>query len=151
MKTVKMHDEVDSKIINALIDNSRLSYRQVAKKVGVSVATVMNRIRNLDKNGIITGYSATVDYEKLGFDIDVVISIKVSKGKLFQVENRIAGAENVIAVYDVTGDYDSLVIAKFRNRRMLDSFLKKIQTYDFVERTNTVMILNTIKDRNMRL
>ena len=144
-------DDTDRKILNALIENARLSYRQVALKVGVSVATIMNRVRELEKNKILLGYSALVDYDKLGFDIDVIISIKVSKGKLFQVENRIATAENVVAVYDVTGDYDSVVVAKFRNRRLLDSFLKKIQTFDFVERTSTVMILNTIKDRNMML
>ena len=146
-----MVDDKDRKIINALLEDSRLSFRQVAKKVGVSVATVMNRVRILEKEGIIKGYNAIVDYDKLGFDIDVIISINVSKGKLFQVEKRIATDENVIAVYDVTGDYDSVVIAKFKNRRMLDNFLKKIQTYDFVERTNTVVILNTIKENRMKL
>ena len=144
-------EDVNKKILNILLENSRLSYRQVAKKIGVSVATVMNHVRKMEKEGVIRGYSAVVDYDKLGFDIDVLISIKVMKGKLFQVENKIASSENITAVYDVTGDYDAVVVGKFRNRRLLDAFLKKIQTYDFVERTNTVMILNVIKDRKMSL
>ena len=143
--------EVDRRIINALIDDSRLSYRQLSRKIGVSVATVMKHAKEMEKAGMIRGYTAVIDYEKLGFDIDVIISIKVSKGKLFQVENRISTSDNVKAVYDVTGDYDSVVVARFRNRRLLDVFLKKIQTYDFVERTNTVMILNTIKERQAHI
>ncbi|RMF04981.1 Lrp/AsnC family transcriptional regulator, partial [Candidatus Woesearchaeota archaeon] len=59
---------------------------------------------------------------------------------------KIAADPHVTAVYDNTGDFDATVIAKFKNRRGLDSFLKKIQTYDFVERTETRMILNTIKE-----
>ncbi len=144
-------DETDRKIINVLLSDSRLSFRQVAKKVGVSVATVMNRVRSLEKGGVIRGYNADIDYDKLGYDIDVIININVSKGKLLQVEGRIAASENIVAVYDVTGDYDAVVIGRFRNRRSLDAFLKKIQTYDFVERTNTVVILNTIKNRNMQV
>lgn len=143
--------DIDMAIINALIDDSRLSYRQLAGKIGVSAATIMKHVKGLEKAGVIMGYTAVIDHEKLGFDIDVIIHIKVSKGKLFEVEKRIATSDCVKAVYDVTGDYDSVVVARFRNRRILDSFLKKIQTYDFVERTNTIMILNTIKDRQMKL
>ncbi|MBN2454697.1 Lrp/AsnC family transcriptional regulator [Candidatus Woesearchaeota archaeon] len=144
-------DDKDRKILNALLDNSRLSYRQIAKKALVSVATVMNRIKRLEKGGVIKGYSALLNYENLGYDIDVIISIKVSKGKLFQVENKIATNPNVLSVFDVTGDFDAVVIAKFRNRRALDSFLKRVQAYDFVERTNTTLILNTIKTARMKL
>jgi DNA-binding Lrp family transcriptional regulator len=144
-------DETDKKLVNLLLENSRLSYRQLAKKAGVSVATVMNRVKRLEKEDIIKSYSAVINYEKLGYDIDVIISIKVSKGKLFQVENKIAANPSVLAVFDITGDFDSLVIAKFKNRRSLDNFLKRIQTYDFVERTHTLLILNTIKNAQMKV
>ncbi|MBI4439241.1 Lrp/AsnC family transcriptional regulator [Candidatus Woesearchaeota archaeon] len=141
--------ELDKAIINLLLNDSRLSYRNMARKAGVSVATVMNHVKAMEKAGVIKGYTAVIDHEKIGFDVDVLISIKVSKGKLFNVENKIASSENVFAVYDVTGDYDAVVLARFKNRRSLDSFLKKIQTLEFVERTNTVMVLNTIKDRTL--
>jgi Lrp/AsnC family transcriptional regulator, regulator for asnA, asnC and gidA len=144
-------DDKDKRIVNALLANSRLSYRQLAKKASVSVATAMNRVKRLEREGVIKGYAAVVNYEKVGFDIDVIISIKVSKGKLFEVENKIATNPNVFSVFDVTGDFDSVVIAKFRNRAALDAFLKRIQTYDFVEKTNTILILNTIKNSQMSL
>jgi DNA-binding Lrp family transcriptional regulator len=139
-------DEKNIAILNVLLDNARLSYRQIAQKIGVSVATVMHRVQELEKDKIIQKYSAVPDYEKLGYDITVLIEVQVGKGKLAQVENKIAQHPNVVAVYDVTGAFDVVILAKFKNRRTMDVFLKKIQTYDFVLRTNTRLVLQTIKE-----
>ena len=144
-------DKLDRQIVNILVDNSRLSYRNIAKKVKVSVATVMHRVKNLEQSGIIKKYSAVIDYEKAGYDVEVIIDLRISKGKLFMVENKIANHPNVSAVYDNTGMFDATIIAKFKSRRGMDEFLKKIQTYDFVERTETRLILNIIKEEGIRL
>lgn len=144
-------DEVNRKILNVLLDNSRLSYRDIAKKVGVSVVTVLKRIKVLEKEKVIKGYSAELDYEKLDRDISIVMKMRIAKGKLFEVEKKIATNDNVFAVYDVTGDFDCIIIAKFKNRRAMDAFLKKTQTYEFMERTETSIILNTIKEKNIRV
>lgn len=141
----------DSEIVNILIENARLSAREVAKKVGVSVVTVINKMRELEKEGIIKGYSAEIDSEKIGYDVHAIIRLQIAKGKLFEVENKIAVHPNVFAVYDVTGEFDALVITKFKSRKGLDVFLKKIQGYDFVQRTETQLILNTIKERNIKV
>ncbi len=141
-----MIDETDKQILNVLLDNSRLSYREIAKKVRVSVATVMHRVNRLKKEKIIKKYTTVLDYEKLGYDVEITIHMKINKGKLIELENKIAKANNVFAVYDVTGKSDAIVIARFKNRRSMDNFLKQIQTYDFVERTETSLILNTIKE-----
>ena len=141
-------EEKDRRILNILINNSRLSLRQIAKKADISVATVMNHIRELEKENVIRKYSTSLDYEKLGYDILVMIEIRVSKGKLFEVEKKVASHPNVFAVYDITGPFDSLVLARFKIRRQLDEFIKKLQTYEFVERTETKLILNTIKEEN---
>jgi len=144
-------DEIDKKVLNALIENSKLSLREIAKKADVSVATAMHRVNNLEKEGIIKKYTTLVDYPKLGYDVEVLIEVRISKGKLFQVEKEIAHHPNVFAVYDLTGDFDAGILARFKNRRQMDTFLKKIQTYDFVERTNTRMILNTIKEKQVEV
>ena len=132
-------------LLDILVDNSRLSLRQIAKKSNVSVATVMHHVKKLEKDGVIKKYSAKLDYEKLGYDVEVMIEIRISKGKLFEVEKRIAVHPNVFAVYDITGAFDAVVLARFPTRRQMDNFLKKLQTYEFVERTETKLILNTIK------
>ena len=142
-------EKTDKNILNILIDNSRLSLRQIAKKANVSVATVMHHIKKLEKEGVVKKYTAKLDYEKAGYDVEVMIEIRISKGKLFEVERKIAVHPNVFAVYDITGAFDALVLARFPTRRQMDNFLKKLQTYEFVERTETKLILNTIKDENI--
>ena len=144
-------DEKDRNIINVIISDSRLSYRQIAKKVGLSAVTVLNRIKKLEKEKIIKGYSTIIDYERLGYDVGVIIQIRISKGKLFDVEQKISVHPNVSIVYDHTGDFDATIVAKFKSRKFMDRFLKKIQTYDFVERTETKLILNTLKEEQIKL
>tara|TARA_Y100000310_G_scaffold334025_1_gene412808 strand:- start:86 stop:529 length:444 start_codon:yes stop_codon:yes gene_type:complete len=144
-----MIDAKDVSILNIFLENARLSYREIAKKVKVSVVTVMNRVKKLEKLKVIEGYTVKLDYEKLGYDVQAIISLRISRGKFFEVEEKIATHPNVFIVYDVTGNFDSLIIAKFRSRKGLDKFLKKIQTYDFVERSKTKLILNTIKEEHI--
>jgi len=141
-------DQLDKSILSVLLDDSRLSYRQIAKKLGVSTATIMNRVKELEKD-IIKKHTVILDYEKVGYDVEVLIEVRISKGKLLQVEKEIANHPNVFAVYDITGDFDAAILARFPSRRKMDAFLKKIQTYDFVERTNTRLILNTIKEKQV--
>ena len=143
-------DQTDKKIIAVLNDNSRLSYREIAKRSGVSVATALHRVKRLEDEGIIKKYTLSLDYEKLGYETGVVIHVRVSKGRLVDVEKKIAADPHVVALYDITGSFDAIVIAHFKNRRTMDAFLKKIQTFDFVERTETVLILNEMKSENVR-
>ena len=142
-------EETDKKILNILVENSRLSLRQIAKQAHVSVATVMNHINSMEKQNIIKKYTAKLDYEKMGYDVEVMIDIRISKGKLFEVEKKISADPNVFAVYDTTGAFDAMILARFPNRRKMDNFLKKIQTYEFVERTETRLILKTMKEENI--
>ncbi len=146
-----MNSDKDKIILNILLENSRLSCREIAKKAGFSVVTVINRIKEMEHNNIIKGYTSELDYEKLGYDVQAIISLRISKGKLFEVEKKIAKLPGVFAVYDITGNFDSLIIAKFKSRRSLDSFLKKVQSYDFVERTETMLVLNTIREEHIML
>ncbi len=148
MKKIKL-DNLDKKIINLLLLNSTLSYREISAHVKSSAATVMNRVKRLQREGVIKAYTLSIDYEKVGYDIEALIEVRISKGKLFRVEKEIANHKNVFAVYDLTGDFDAVILARFKNRRELDTFIKKIQTYEFIERTNTRIILNTIKEKQI--
>ncbi|MEK6853177.1 MAG: Lrp/AsnC family transcriptional regulator [Nanoarchaeota archaeon] len=141
----------DIEIVNILTDNARLSFREIAKKAGISVVTVINKVKELERQGVLKGYTAEIDYEKSGYDVQAIIHLQISKGKLLEVETKIAVHPGVFAVYDTTGNFDAIIVAKFKSRKSLDAFLKKIQTYDFVQRTETQLILNTIKERNVRM
>ncbi len=144
-------DGTDRRILDHLQKKGRDSYRDIAKSLHLSPATVMKRVKRLEAEGIITGYGAFIDLEKAGFNLHVIVDVRVANGKLHQTEGKIAKHPNVLAVYDNTGPFDSTVIASFRKRSELDRFLKRLQGYDFVERTETKLILNTIQKRGLTL
>jgi len=146
MKENTSLDEIDNKIVLLCSKNGKISAREMAKKIGVTVTTVITRINKLEKTGIIKGYTAILDHEKLGYELTVLVEIIVSKGKLLEVENQISVLPNTCAVYDITGETDGLVIAKFKSREDLSSFIKKILSFKYVERTNTHVVLTTIKE-----
>ena len=148
--TIKI-DKKDELIINELIQNAKIPLRKLATKLDVSFVTVMNRTKRLENAGIIRGYSANIDYSKLGYDIHVIIEVRIAEGKLLELEKKIAQSKNIYAVYDATGEFDATIIGRFTSTRTMDSFVKKICALDFVDRTNTKLVLNTIKEDNMLL
>jgi DNA-binding Lrp family transcriptional regulator len=139
-------DETDVKILTALTADSRLSSRQISKQCDVSIGTVLTRMKRMEDEGIIKGYSVLLDQEKLGYELTVVSEITVSKGRLLEVENEIARLPNVCGVYDVTGLIDAVIIGKFKNRAELSKFTKRLLALPYVERTNTHIVLTTIKE-----
>ena len=139
-------DEVDRKILNELLRDCRRSYRSISRRAGVSVGTVLARIRRLERAGVIKGYSALLDHEKLGYQLTALAEITVSKGKLLEMEEAISKLPNTCAVYDVTGLTDAVVLAKFRSREELSRFTKNLLSMPFVDRSNTHVVLTTIKE-----
>jgi DNA-binding Lrp family transcriptional regulator len=139
-------DKLDRNIILSLNTNSRKSFRHIAKELKVSLSTISNRVKRLEEEGIIERYIPVINKEKIGYDLTAVINIKLTHGKLIEVQEKISKSNHVSAVYDITGDWDSLIVAHFKDRRDLNSFIKKILSMDFVERSNTQLVLNIVKD-----
>lgn len=139
-------DNLDKIILKELMADARQSFRDLSKKTHASVVTVSQRVRKMEKAGVIEGYSAQVSSLELGFEITTVTEVTVSKGKVLEVEKDIAKLQHVCAVYDVTGEEDSIVISKFRNRGELSDFTKEVLAIPHVERTNTHVVLNTTKE-----
>lgn len=139
-------DEVDLKIIQVLETDARMSFREIAKKLGISEGTVYNRVKRLQDEGIIKGYSAKVDPTKLGMDLSAVIGLRVAGGHLVEVEQEISKIKGVCCVYDVTGGYDAIIIARFESRADLNRFIKGVLANPHVERSVTHVVLNTVKE-----
>ena len=139
-------DETDVKILKKLLSDARMSYRKVAEEIGVSPPTVLARVEKLEYDGIIRSYSTLLDHEKLGYDLTAIIEITATKGKIVELERQIAKFPNVCAVYDITGLTDMVVVAKFKNRKELSNFVKKDILLPSVERTNTHLVLITVKE-----
>jgi DNA-binding Lrp family transcriptional regulator len=139
-------DEIDRKLLRELLKDSKRSYRELATAIGVSAATVINHVQRLESAGVIKDYSARLDHERLGYELTVVTEIVVSKGKLLETDEEIAKIPNVCAVYDITGQTDAMVVAKFKSRNKLSDFTKALLAMPYVERTNTHVVLTTVKE-----
>ena len=139
-------DKLDYNILQTLNEDARRSFRQIARELKISISTISNRVKKLEKEGIIERYIPVVNREKIGFNLTALVNIKLTHGKLIEVQEKISKDTRVSAVFDITGDWDSLVIAHFKDRRNLNNFIKRILSMDFVERSNTQMVLNIVKD-----
>ncbi|HYK93124.1 MAG TPA: Lrp/AsnC family transcriptional regulator [Thermoplasmata archaeon] len=139
-------DELDRAILQELNIDARRSHREIALRLKVAPTTVSNRVNRLEHDGVIRGYVPLLDDELLGWDLFATIGIRISKGRLREVEERLARDPRAYAIYDVTGDFDALLIGRFRDRRDLDRFVKHALQDPQVERTSTQVVLNRVKE-----
>jgi DNA-binding Lrp family transcriptional regulator len=139
-------DDLDIRILNVLQEDCRLSFNKIARKLGISVGTAFNRVKNLEKTGVLKRYTAILDSVKLGYSLTAIIMVQAEGTYLTDIENEIAKTANVVAVYDITGDYDATVIAKFKDRAGLNAFIKNLLAIPHIRRTVTNVALNIIKE-----
>ena len=139
-------DDIDLRILSLLQEDCRLSFNKIAIKLGISVGTAFNRVKSLKKKAILKGYTAIVDSVKLGYSITAIIMIQSEGTHFTDIESEIAKTANVVAVYDITGDYDAVVIAKFKDRASLSVFIKNLLSVPYIKRTVTNIALNIIKE-----
>ncbi len=138
--------DVDFRILSLLQQDSRLSFNKIANMLGISVGTAFNHIKNLEKNGVLRGYTILLDSDKIGYGLTALILIQTEGGHLADIENEISKSANVIAVYDITGDYDAAIITKFKERDSLSIFIKNLMAMPHVKRTATSVALEVVKE-----
>ncbi len=144
-------DTIDRIILEELMRDSRTPVRVLAEKATVSVGTIVNRIRHIEDKGIIKGYTINVDYKALGQDIVVITRMKIAKGKYPEVAEELIPEKNIITLYNITGEYDAVMISQFKDREALDIFLKRIQSHPSVDKTNSVLVLKASKESQLNL
>ena len=146
MRRASTLDEVDRSILEELNSDARHSHREIAQRLKISPTTVSARVARMEEQGVIRGYIPVLDDELLGWYLWAAIGIRISKGRLREVEERLAKDARAYAIYDITGDNDALLIGRFRDRRDLDRFVKHVLQDPYIERTNTQVILNRVKE-----
>jgi len=139
-------DDIDREILRMLQDNSRVAFKRIAEKVGVSEATIFVRIKNLKKKGVIKRFTVIVSPELLGKPLTAFVLINSEPKKLESVLETLSDMDDVYEVYDVTGTY--YVIAKIRteNKESLAKIIDRIGMIDGVTRTETAIVLKSIKE-----
>ena len=136
----------DSELLKHLSKNGKASQRELAEVTGLALGTVSNHLKVLEKDKIIKGYSANIDPEKVGFTLSATIHLRITKGKIMDVQASIAKHPRVYIVYDITGEWDSLVLARFKDREEMDEFIKTTLSQKNIERTSTSLVLNNVKE-----
>ena len=126
-------DKVDLKLVKLLQENSRYSLKHLAEKVYLSTPTVSSRILKLEEEGVITGYTAQIDYLKLGYNIKAFINLKMTPQQKPEFYPFIEACPNVVECNCVTGAYSMLIEVIFRTTMELDVFIGVLQRFGDTE------------------
>lgn len=146
------YENLDSKLVNALLDDGRASLRSLAEQLDVSVTTVSNHLSALEEEGAITGYTPKIDYGMLGYDVTAILQLKVEGNALPDVTERLEDHEQMLSVYEVTGDYDIIAVGKFRDTDEMNEGIKSLLVDPDIRESNTSVVLNAaIENRQFDL
>jgi DNA-binding Lrp family transcriptional regulator len=139
-------DDTDRRIISALRTDGRMSMRTLAAKLHISRAGAYARVERLQRDGVITGYTAVVDPERYGFDISAYVHLKISQHSWKEVRRRIAEIPEVWHGALVSGENDLVLLVRTHDAASLrDLVLNRFQTMPDVLSTQTVLILDEMQ------
>jgi len=138
-------DILDEAIVKQLLKDAKTTYRQLSKDLDISLGTVNKRIKRLEKEDVIQKYSIVADYEKLGYSVEVLIFLKISQAKFDELSKEILKSENVHIIFNMTGDWDAIILARFKEKQELSKFVKWLQKSPYVKESNTRLIFETLR------
>lgn len=139
-------DDLDMRLLAAMKNDARRPFLTLAKDLEVSDATIHNRIRSLEKAGVIKGYVTILDSEKLGYKVSAFIELRIKPGTAEQVGQKLSKIPNVMEVFELHSHCDILVKVQVRDLRELrDELVKRISAVPDVLSKETNVVLNTVK------
>jgi len=143
-------DKKDIQILKILQRNSKISLKELARKVSLPVTTVFNRIRKFEQNGLIKNYRAILDPKKVGYDVTAFILVAYdasSKRSQREVARDISKLPFVQEVHIITGEWDMLLKVRGRNSEEIGKFvLDKLREIEGVLKTVTIVVFETAKE-----
>ncbi len=139
-------DEIDKEILRLLQKDGRMPYKDIAEKINKAPATVKNRISKMMEMGIVRAFVPLLNYKALGYGVSAIILIQAKPGKINDLIKILMDEGNINFVYEITGEYDVIVIGRFRNEEHLSEFVRKVLGSGAVERTVTSMIMKSHKE-----
>ncbi|MFB6169857.1 MAG: HTH-type transcriptional regulator Lrp [Haloarculaceae archaeon] len=140
------YEDLDRRIVNALLDDGRSSLRSLAERLDVSVTTVSNHLSELEAADIVEGHTPDVNYAGLGYDVTAVFRLTVDGSALPGITDRLRDHHNIVSVYEVTGDHDVVAIGTFEDTDRMNERIKAVLTDPDVRESNTSIVLDTVKE-----
>jgi len=142
-------DNIDRHILHLLQENGNLSNLELARKIHLSPPATHARVRRLEQEGVICGYTGLVDREQAGFDLLCFIQVSMQVHQLEQVERfreAVRQMPEVLECHHITGEYDYLLKVVLRNRKDLERFVVHQLTPTLgVGRIHTSLVLAEVK------
>ncbi len=140
--------KVDLMILQGIEHNARISFSELAEQVGLSKTPCWNRVKELEKTGLIKGFHTVFDTEKLGLHIQALINVVVSFNEAEAFENCVMQHANIVNCVAVTGDFDYSLSVILTDINSLDHFLRKeLASFAGVERFSTAISTRVIKQK----
>ena len=139
------YEDLDRRLLNALLSDGRASQRGLAEEVDVSVTAVSNHLEDLEDD-VITGYEPRLNYDALGYDVTAVVQLRVRGDALPAIADRLAEEPQMVSVYEVTGDHDVVAVGRFVDTDDMNRHIKALLTDPAVEATNTNVVLNAVTE-----
>ncbi|MGC8992214.1 MAG: Lrp/AsnC family transcriptional regulator [Thermoplasmata archaeon] len=139
-------DETDMKIIELLKKNGRMPLEEMSKELNASKSTIHYRIKKLEEEGIIEGYTVNLNYKKLGYSVNAVICARVnfSEMKYHEIIEEIKKLDQIISIESLLGENDLLIHIISKNEEHLKEELKKLINIKGIERTSTYIIIEKV-------
>jgi len=146
-------DETDKKILALLMQDAKMPYTDIAKKLFVSSGTVHVRMKKLEQLGIVKSATLLVDYSKLGYDVVAFLGIYLDKSSLYEkVAARMQQIPEIVSAHYITGNYSIFIKIVCRDTDHLREVLHdKIQAIDGIQRTETLISLEESINRPLDL
>ena len=142
-----MHlDDIDRSMILELMKEPKASLRTLAAAVGIALGTASSRLKSLQERGVVKGWLVDLDPVAVGWEMTVIVGLRIEKGQMIEVQRQIAADPRVFSVYDVTGEFDSIAMARVQNREELNSLTKEVFSKEGIMRSFTHVVLNTVKE-----
>jgi DNA-binding Lrp family transcriptional regulator len=145
-------DSIDKQILALLQDNSKINIKEIALKVDLTATPTYDRIKRMEKSGIIKRYVAELDKEKIGLDLVVFCQVTLqvhSKSLITQFENSISKMPEIIGCYHIAGNFDYLLKIVTPNIKSYQLFLKnKLSVLESVSTVQSNFVMSTVKEHS---
>jgi len=139
-------DETDRRILRALQEDARASFKNIGQSIGVSEATVFVRVKKLQERGVLRGFKAIVDPISVGKTLTAIMLIRAQPRSLVGMLDALRKMNDIYEIYDVTGQYYSILKVRTDSTEQLSKIIDEIGMIEGVAGTETVIVLRTVKE-----
>jgi DNA-binding Lrp family transcriptional regulator len=145
---IQKPDDLDLAILRELQIDCRIPLQEIAEKVGAPTSTVHYRVKRLEREGVIDGYYANINPEKLGHDYLTIIKVHATYGPGYheRIGKKLAKMPGVWAVYFTLGETDFFVLTRSQDKSEYMKILDKLMATKGIERTSTQVVVRVIKE-----